>query len=158
MVNGNWRIRSYICSQKKAITEDIDPNKNKFCSSCLIFHRKNFRRLYQLALKNEMNTTKQKQSYSKLLRENEEVKRKLRNAKQNLDRAVEIEVSEWEAEEVKLGRCKLYGNLKNPRIKKNIQSCLSLVEKIILQTNDNNPNDPEIAKVLYMLKTSLGNI
>ncbi len=47
-------------------------------------------------------------------------------------------------EEEKAGRSRLYGNLKNPKLRLQIQSCLSLVEKLMIPTNPNNSNDQEV--------------
>jgi hypothetical protein len=112
LVNGDWRIRSYRCTQIQASVEDIDPKQNQFCTFCLHFHRINFKKLYKMALKSERNTTTLRQHYNNLIKESDDIKRKLRNAKQKLDRTTETEVSEWETNEGKMGRCKLYGNLK----------------------------------------------
>ncbi len=90
--------------------------------------------------------------------DNNNIKKKLKNAKQKLDRSIQLEVSEWEMQEDNLGRSKLYGNLKNKIIRQQIQSCLALVENIMIKTYDKKPNDPEICKVLYMLKSSLGTL
>jgi hypothetical protein len=155
-INGAWRIRSQECTQQFYIDEQIDSCKKKMCSSCLHYYMNNFRRLYKRACLEENRVKTLMLNYSRIQKSNFEIRRKLKNAKQKSDRTIEIGISEWEAQEEKLGRCRLYGNLKNRKLRLQIQSCLSMVEKIMIETNPNNPTDPEIGKVLYMLKSSLG--
>ena len=155
-INGAWRIRSQKCAQQFIIDENIDPSTTNMCSLCLHYYKNNFRRLYQRACLDENRLKTQRLNYSRIQKNNFEIKRKLKNAKQKSDRTIEIGVSEWEEEEERAGRSRLYGNLKNPKLRRQIQSCLSIVEKIMIETNSKNPTDPEISKVLYMLQSSLG--
>ena len=138
------------------INEDLNASLRDTCATCLKFRSDFLNKKVRTAIDNAEENAENLQSYAYLQGVNNQQKKELRNTKNQLDNHLIGVHSEWEQREEKEGRSKIYGNLKNKGMRDDITLCLAVIERLMLKTNGGRVDDPDIARVLYTLKTSLG--